>query len=62
MAERFLLRLLLSAIVLGVSAFFAPFMLVLKAFEGVYVTAQITASCLRQTWTQDPRDFTKTRR
>ncbi len=57
MVERFLLRLLLSGIVLGVSSAFAPFMLVLKALEGVYVTAQITAACLKQTWQEDPHRF-----
>jgi hypothetical protein len=56
-AERFLLRVLLSAIVVGMGAFFMPMMVVLKLLEGVYVTAQITAACLRQTWTKDPHDY-----
>jgi hypothetical protein len=59
--ERLLLRLLLSAIVIATSAAFAPFMVVLKVLEGVYVATTITAACLKQAWTEDPRRFTRPR-
>jgi hypothetical protein len=57
MVERTFLRLVLSAIILGMTALFAPFMVLLKAAEGVYVAWQITRESLRQAWQEDPHRF-----
>lgn len=48
--ERLFVRVSLSGIVVLVSLFFAPFMVLLKIAEGVYVAAKITHESIRQVW------------
>ena len=55
--ERLFLRLVLSAIILTMTALFGPFMVLLKATEGVFVALQITQESLRQAWREDPNRF-----
>jgi hypothetical protein len=48
--ERLFVRVSLSGIVVLVSLFFAPFMVLLKVAEGVFVAAKITQESIQQVW------------
>lgn len=48
--EKVVIRVMLTLFVLLVCAAFAPVMVVLKAVEGIYVSARITRDCISQVW------------
>ncbi len=51
--ERFAIRCCLTGIVVAMSAFFLPFMLLLKLVEGVLLGVTIASASVRQVWGPD---------